>query len=182
MKKIILSLISAFILPAGMAGADLKAADSAPDLRWGDLADGTFANPVLNADYSDPDIIRVGDRFYMTCSEFHFMGMPILESTDMVNWRIIGRVYDRIDLPGYSDMSKYAEGTWAPALRYHDGKFYIFVCTPYEGLFMTTATDPVGPWEPLHLVKGIEIGKIHALSGMTTARPIWCAAVIARGL
>lgn len=156
MRKIILSLISAFILPAGMAGADLKAADSVPDLRWGDLADGTFANPVLNADYSDPDIIRVGDRFYMTCSEFHFMGMPILESTDMVNWRIIGRVYDRIDLPGYSDMSKYAEGTWAPALRYHDGKFYIFVCTPYEGLFMTTATDPVGPWEPLHLVKGIE--------------------------
>lgn len=144
-------------LPLLLAAASLMSATASdPDLRWGDLGDGTFANPVLNADYSDPDIIRVGDRYYMTCSEFHFMGMPILESTDMVNWRIIGQVYDRIDLPGYSDMTKYAEGTWAPALRYHDGKFYIFVCTPYEGLFMTTANDPAGPWEPLHLVKAIE--------------------------
>lgn len=124
--------------------------------RWGDLGDGKFANPVLNADYSDPDVIRVGNRYYMTCSEFHFMGMPVLESADMVNWHIIGRVFDRIDLPGYSDMKRYAGGTWAPALRYHDGRFYIFVCTPHEGLFMTSATDPAGPWEPLHQVKAIE--------------------------
>ena len=123
--------------------------------RWGDLGDGTFANPVLNADYSDPDIIRVGDKYYLTCSEFHFMGMPILESDDMVNWRIIGQVYDSIDMPGYSAMTKYAEGTWAPALRYHDGKFWIFVCTPEEGLFMTTAENPAGPWTPLHPVKEV---------------------------
>lgn len=128
-----------------------------PDsLLWGDLGDGRFANPVLNADYSDPDIIRVGDKYYMTCSEFHFMGMPILESDDMVNWHIIGQVYDHMDFPGYSDMTKYAEGTWAPALSYHDGKFRIFVCTPVEGLLMTTATDPAGPWEPFHVVKDIE--------------------------
>ncbi|MDE5988162.1 MAG: glycoside hydrolase 43 family protein [Duncaniella sp.] len=154
MKTYLSSLLITFLLPlTALAGTST---DSAGSPRWGDLGDGTFANPVLNSDYSDPDIIRVGDRFYMTCSEFHFMGMPVLESADMVNWRVIGRVFDRIDLPGYSDMTKYAEGTWAPALRYHDGKFYIFVCTPYEGLFMTTATDPAGPWEPLHLVKGIE--------------------------
>ncbi|WP_300858790.1 glycoside hydrolase 43 family protein [uncultured Duncaniella sp.] len=122
---------------------------------WGDLGDGNFANPVLNADYSDPDVIRVGDKYYMTCSEFHFMGMPVLESDDMVNWRIIGQVYDSIGFPGYDGMAKYAEGTWAPALRYHDGKFRIFVCTPEEGLFMTSAVNPAGPWEPLHLVKGI---------------------------
>lgn len=122
---------------------------------WGDLGDGNFANPVLNADYSDPDVIRVGDKYYMTCSEFHFMGMPVLESDDMVNWRIIGQVYDRMDFPGYDGMTKYAEGTWAPALRYHDGRFRIFVCTPEEGLFMTSAADPAGPWELLHLVKGI---------------------------
>lgn len=131
-----------------------SAAASAP--AWGDLGDGTFANPVLNADYSDPDVIRVGDKYYMTCSEFHFMGMLMLESDDMVNWRVIGRVYDSIDLPGYSDMTKYASGTWAPALRYHDGKFWIFVCTPDEGLFMTNATGAAGPWEPLHLVEGVE--------------------------
>lgn len=125
------------------------------DSRWGDLGDGTFANPVLNADYSDPDVIRVGDKYYMTCSEFHFMGMPILESDDMVNWRIIARVHDRIDLPGFSDMQKYGGGTWAPALRYHDGKFWIYVCMPHEGLFVTTATDPAGEWSELYQVKDI---------------------------
>lgn len=97
---------------------------------WGDLGDGNFANPVLNADYSDPDVIRVGDKYYMTCSEFHFMGMPVLESDDMVNWRIIGQVYDSIGFPGYDGMAKYAEGTWAPALRYHDGKFRILSALP----------------------------------------------------
>lgn len=122
---------------------------------WGDLGDGTFANPVLNADYSDPDIVRIGDRYYLTCSEFHFMGMPVLESEDLVNWHIIGQIFDRIDLPGYSDMTKYAEGTWAPALKFHDGKVWICVCTPEEGLFMSRADDPQGPWEPLHMVKGV---------------------------
>lgn len=149
LKSIILTVLSlTWLLPAAAAGQE-------PDLRWGDLGDGTFANPVLNADYSDPDIIRVGDKYYMTCSEFHYMGMPILESDDMVNWRIIGQVYNRMDFPGYSDMTRYAEGTWAPAIRYHDGKFWIFVCTPEEGLLMTTAENPAGPWEPFHVVKDV---------------------------
>lgn len=94
----------------------LPAVAQTTDTRWGDLGNGTFANPVLNADYSDPDIIRVGTKYYMTCSEFHFMGMNILESDDMVNWRIISRVYDSIPLLGYSQMKRYAEGTWAPSL------------------------------------------------------------------
>lgn len=135
------------------------------DNRWGDLGDGTFANPVLNADYSDPDVIRVGDKYYMTCSEFHFMGMPILESDDMVNWRIIGQVFDSIDLPGYDTMDKYGSGSWAPALRYHDGRFRIFVCTPGEGLFMASATDPAGPWTPLHAVREV--------SGWEDPCPLW---------
>jgi beta-xylosidase len=59
---------------------------------WGDQGNGTYINPILNADYSDPDVIRVNDKFYMVCSEFHFMGMPVLESSDMVNWKIIARV------------------------------------------------------------------------------------------
>lgn len=135
------------------------------DCRWGDLGDGTFANPVLNADYSDPDVIRVGDRYYMTCSEFHFMGMPVLESDDMVNWRIIGHIFSSIDLPGYSEMRKYGGGSWAPALRYHDGKFYMYVCTPEEGLFMSTAENPAGPWSPLHQVKNV--------SGWEDPCPLW---------
>lgn len=147
MKKTIISL-------AGLA-MGMMAAVATP-LDWGDQGNGTYRNPVLNADYSDPDVIRVGDRYYMVASDFHFMGMQVLESTDMVNWRIVGQVYSRLDLPGWDDgNTHYAGGSWAPALRYHDGKFFVYFCTPDEGLFMTTATDPAGPWEPLHCVKAV---------------------------
>ena len=125
------------------------------DTRWGDLGNGTYANPVLLADYSDPDVIRVGKKYYMTCSEFHFMGMPVLESDDMVNWRIVGQIYSRIDQEKFDTMSGYADGTWAPALRFHDGKFWMFVCMPNTGLYMSTAAKPEGPWTPLYHVKEV---------------------------
>lgn len=89
----------------------------------------------------------------MICSEFHFMGIPVLESDDMVNWTIVGQIYNHIDLPGFSEMKRYGDGSWAPALRYHDGKFWMFVCMPNDGLFMSTATNAAGPWTPLHCVK-----------------------------
>jgi len=120
---------------------------------WGDQGNGTYINPILNADYSDPDVIRVGDKYYMVCSEFHFMGMPVLESTDMVNWKIIAQVFRSIDLPGYSTNERYAGGTWAPALRYHNNRFWMYVCTPGEGLLMSSSEKPEGPWDPLHLVQ-----------------------------
>ena len=130
----------------------LTADDTEP--RWGDLGDGTYANPVLLADYSDPDVIRVGNRYYMVCSEFHFMGMPVLMSEDMVNWQIIGQIYRSIDLPMFDEMKGYANGTWAPALRYHDGRYYMYVCMPNTGLYMATAEQPEGPWSPLqHIVE-----------------------------
>lgn len=138
---------------------------SCESYEWGDLGNGCFANPILNADYSDPDVIRVGSKYYMTCSEFHFMGMPILESDDMVNWHIISRVHDSINLPGYDSMKKYGSGTWAPALRYHDGYFWIFVCTPDEGLMMTKAADPAGPWSPLT--------QVHSVAGWEDPCPLW---------
>jgi beta-xylosidase len=117
---------------------------------WGDQGNGTYINPVLNADYSDPDVIRVGDNYYMVCSEFHFMGMPVLHSKDLVNWTIIGRVYDEFKFaPGYDTNERYAGGSWAPAIRFHDNKFWVYFCTPKEGLFMTTAEKAEGPWAPL---------------------------------
>lgn len=128
---------------------------------WGDQGDGTYRNPVLNADFSDPDVLRVGHDYYLVSSEFHFMGMTVLHSTDLVNWRYLGRVYDRLDISPYYDQprpatdpdTRYAKGSWAPALRYHDGKFWIYFCTPTEGCFMTTAENPAGPWAPLTAVK-----------------------------
>jgi beta-xylosidase len=131
------------------------AATEAP-LPWGDQGDGTYRNPVLPADYSDPDVIRVGDDFYLIASEFHFMGIQVLHSRDLVNWRIIGRVFDRLPLdPKYDELRAYSQGTWAPSLRYHDGRFYLYVCTPRDGLLRWTAKDPAGPWE-MTVIKAID--------------------------
>lgn len=124
--------------------------------KWGDQGDGTYINPVLNADYSDPDVIRVGKKYYMVASDFHFMGMQVLESDDMVNWKIISQIYDRFDLPMWDSNMRYAGGSWAPSIRYHDKKFWVYFCTPHEGLFMSTAENPEGPWSPLHCVKAVE--------------------------
>ena len=124
-------------------------------LAWGDQGNGTYINPILNGDWSDPDAIRVGEKYYMVASDFHFLGMQILESDDLVNWRIVTQVYDRFGLPGWDANAHYAGGSWAPAIRYHDGKFWIYFCTPDEGLFMTQAERPEGPWSPLHCVKAV---------------------------
>lgn len=116
-------------------------------LPWGDQGDGTYRNPILPADYSDPDVIRVGEDFYLVASDFHFVGMQVLHSRDLVNWRIIGQVFNRLAMnPRYDQMTGYAQGTWAPTLRYHAGLFYLYVCTPHDGLFRWTAKDPAGPW------------------------------------
>ena len=123
---------------------------------WGDQVDGTYRNPVLNIDFSDPDVIRVGEKYYMVASDFHFLGMQVLESEDMVNWQYISQIYHRFDAPGWDENKHYAGGSWAPAIRYHDGLYYVYFCTPEEGLYMSTAKDPHGPWAPLHLVKRVE--------------------------
>lgn len=136
-----------------------------PDTRWGDQGNGKYVNPILNADYSDPDVIRVGEKYYMVCSEFHFIGMPVLESDDMVNWKIISQVYDKFDFPEWDTNDRYGGGSWAPAIRYHDGKFWVFFCSPNEGLFMSNATDPRGPWSPLLNVKHV--------SGWEDPCPFW---------
>ena len=122
---------------------------------WGDQGDGTYSNPVLNADFSDPDVIRVGDKFYMVASDFHFLGMQVLESEDMVNWRYISQIYRHFNEPGWDSNMHYAGGSWAPSIRYYNGLYYVYFCTPDEGLYMTTASNPAGPWAPLHLVKRV---------------------------
>ncbi len=125
-------------------------------LNWGDQGNGTYMNPVINADYSDPDVIRVGDKYYMVASDFHFLGMQVLESVDMVNWRLVSQIYSRFSLPGWDTNSHYAGGSWAPSIRWHNNRLYVYFCTPDEGLFMSSAPDAHGPWEPLHHVKDVK--------------------------
>jgi beta-xylosidase len=121
---------------------------------WGDQGDGTFKNPVLWADYNNLDVIADNGDFYMIAASHHFMGMPVLRSKDMVNWTLLTRIYRRLDLdPRYDNPGQaYQHGTWAPAIRVHEGRFWVYVTTPEEGLIMTTAADAAGPWDPWTVV------------------------------
>jgi beta-xylosidase len=119
-----------------------------------DLGNGRCRNPVLYADYSDPDVIRVGEDFYLTASSFTCMPtLPILHSKDLVNWTIIGHAADGLPLERYRK-PVHGEGTWAPSLRYHDGRFYIYVCSPEDGLWRATADNPAGPWN-IELIEAV---------------------------
>ncbi len=152
MHKKLYVLLAVMFCGIGNAGTNSSAQNR---LDWGDQGNGTYKNPVLNADYSDPDVIRVGSRYYMVASDFHFLGMQVLESEDLVNWHIISQIYRRFDLPGWDGNNRYAGGSWAPSIRYREGRFYVYFCTPHEGLFMSSAENPCGPWTPLHCLKAV---------------------------
>ena len=130
-----------------------------------DQGDGTYRNPIIYADYSDPDVIRVGDDFYMTASSFsHFPGLPILHSRDLVNWKIIGHAapeYPSVDF----QKPQHGKAIWAPAIRHHDGEFYIYFGDPDRGIFMTKAKHPAGPWQPLQLIRKV--------TGWIDPCPLW---------
>ncbi len=146
-----------------------------------DLGNGTFKNPILYADYSDPDVIRVGDTFYMTASSFNYIpGLPILISKDLVNWQLANYAIRRIDYEVY-DTPQHAKGVWAPAIRYHDGEFYIYYGMPDEGIFMVKTKDALGEWEKPVLVlegKGLidpcpfwdEDGRAYVIHGYAKSR------------
>lgn len=123
--------------------------------KWGDQENGTYINPILPADYSDLDAIRVGADYYAISSTMQFSpGMIVLHSKDLVNWEITGHVVD--DLTRISSqlnwdrMNCYGKGIWAGSIRYYKNKFWVYFGTPDEGFFMSSATNPAGPWEPLH--------------------------------
>ncbi len=118
-----------------------------------DLGTGEYRNPILYADYSDPDIIRVGGDFYMIASSFTCVpGVPVLHSVDLVHWELINYCVRRLPFDRY-DSPAHGCGTWAPSLRYHNECFYAFIPMPDEGIFVTTASDPAGAWTPLRCIK-----------------------------
>lgn len=120
-----------------------------------DLGNGNYRNPVLYTDYSDPDAIRVGDDFFMVASSFcNSPAVPLLHSKDLVNWKVINYVLEK--LPGERfDKPAHGCGAWAPAIRFHEGVYYVFVPMPDEGIFMCKTEDPWGTWsEPVFLFEG----------------------------
>jgi beta-xylosidase/lysophospholipase L1-like esterase len=131
-----------------------------------DLENGRYKNPVLYADYSDPDVCRVGDDFYMTSSSFNCVpGLPILHSNDLVNWTLVGHAIARQLPEAFFDTPRHGCGVWAPSIRHHDGTFYIYYGDPDQGIFMTQTRDPRGRWSDPGLVKA---GK-----GLIDPCPLW---------
>ncbi len=117
-----------------------------------DNGNGTFTNPLFYDEFSDPDMIRVGDEFYLTGTTMHSMpGLPVLRSKDLVNWEFISYAAQKLDLgPAFrleGGTNIYGQGFWAPSFRYHDGTFYIFSNVNREKTQMFTATNPAGPWQ-----------------------------------
>ena len=146
-----------------------------------DNDDGTYTNPVLYADYSDPDAIRVGADYYMTASSFsNTPGLPVLHSRDLVNWELIGYALKKLPDSRY-DRAVHGCGVWAPAIRYHDGKYFICFPMPDEGIYMCTAKDPYGEWsDPVRIYEGAgridpcpfwdEDGRAYLVSGVAKSR------------
>ena len=131
-----------------------------------DLGNGKYKNPVLYADYSDPDVCRVGTDYYMTASSFgNIPGLPLLHSKDLVNWTLVGYALDKMIPETRFNSMQHGNGIWAPSIRYHNNEFYIFVGDPDAGLYMTKAKKIEGPWEPLIMVKS---GK-----GLIDCCPLW---------
>jgi beta-xylosidase len=134
--------------------------------RVSDNGDGTYTNPVLHADYSDPDAIRVDSDYYMTASSFNCVpGLPILHSRDLVNWELTG--YALPKLPPYDVYSvmQHGCGVWAPCIRYHNSEFYIIFPDPDYGIYMIKASHPEGPWsEPVLIKEG---------KGLIDPSPLW---------
>ena len=136
------------------------------DYPWvPDQRDGTYRNPIIYADYSDPDVVRDGDDFYLVASSFNCTpGLPILHSRDLVNWTIVNHALKNLPDPRYAQVQG-GQGVWAPAIRKHAGKFWIFFPTPDEGIYVTTAGDPRGRWSEPHLMAA---GK-----GLIDPCPLW---------
>ncbi|GAA4746566.1 glycoside hydrolase family 43 protein [Flavisolibacter ginsenosidimutans] len=131
-----------------------------------DNGDGTYKNPILHADYSDPDAIRVGDDFYLTASSFEDVpGLPILHSNDLVNWTIIGHALKRQPPFEHFSVPRHGEGVWAPSLRYHNGEFYLYYPDPDFGIYLTKAKTAAGPWsDPILVAEG---------KGLIDPCPLW---------
>lgn len=131
-----------------------------------DEGNGMYWNPVLHADYSDPDVCAVGGDYFLTASSFNCIpGLPILHSKDLVNWKIVNYALKKVEPVEYYNEARHGKGVWAPSIRFHEGMYYIYWGDPDFGIFMVKTRDPYGEWDKPVLVKA---GK-----GMIDPCPLW---------
>ena len=131
-----------------------------------DEGNGMYRNPVLHADYSDPDVCAVGEDYFLTASSFNCTpGLPILHSKDLVNWKIVNYALKKVEPVEYYNEARHGKGVWAPSIRFHEGMYYIYWGDPDFGIFMVKTRNPYGEWDKPVLVKA---GK-----GMIDPCPLW---------
>jgi xylan 1,4-beta-xylosidase len=142
-----------------------------------DNGNGTFTNPLFYEEFSDPDLIRVGEDYYLTGTTMHSMpGLPVLHSRDLVNWKLLGYAMQRLDLgPAFrleDGKNVYGQGLWAPSFRYHDGTFYIFSNVNRHTTQVFSAKNPAGPWQHRQMKRALhdlsvlfEDGKAYVIWG-----------------
>lgn len=175
--KIILSIISLVLATSSMTAQTNQS--------WtADNGNGTFTNPLFYDEFSDPDILRVGDDYYLAGTTMHAVpGLVILHSKDLVNWENVSYCFDRFDFPEDRFSLKnheeiYGQGIWAPCIRYANGQFYVFSNVNGKGLQCYTSKDIHGPWKH-HNMKGNiydlgvlfdDDGKIYAIHGYGTVK------------
>ncbi|WP_374975590.1 family 43 glycosylhydrolase [Microbacterium trichothecenolyticum] len=125
-----------------------------------------YRNPIVDADVPDPDAIRVGDTFYLVCSSFNRTpGLPIHASSDLVNWELIGHALPAAHVGEWFALPRHGGGVWAPSIRHHDGVFHVVYPDPDQGILVTSAEDPAGPWSaPRTLLAGL---------GLIDPCPLW---------
>ena len=159
--RTIFSVCLLLLATMAMAQQDYRSEVWSPD-----NGDGTYTNPVINADYSAPDVCVVGDDYYLIASSFQCIpGLPVLHSKDLVNWEIIGYAVKQLQPREVFDTPSHGNGIWAPSIRYHNGEFYIYWGDPDFGVFMVKTKDPAGEWtEPLCVIPG---------KGMIDTCPLW---------
>ena len=169
MKKLIY-MVCAAILWVSQAAAQ-------PSGSWtADNGNGTFTNPLFYDEFSDPDLIRVGEDFYLAGTTMHCTpGVVILHSKDLVNWEFLSYCFERFDMGDEFRLENgkeaYGQGIWAPCIRYHDGKFYVFSNINGHGMQVFIAENPAGPWEHINMGGNIydlsvlfdDDGKIYAV-------------------
>ncbi len=122
------------------------------NVSYSDQGNGKYKNPIIFADFPDPDVIRVGDTYYMVSTTMHhFPGATIVKSRDLVNWEYCAQPLAQLSAKdSYSLLggeNAYARGMWACSMKYHNGKFYILINGNDAGGFVLTASDPEGKWD-----------------------------------
>jgi beta-xylosidase len=150
-------------------------------LTPGQPAGLTYSNPILDADWPDPDVIRIGGRYVLVASSFNRSpGLPVLFSDDLVHWSIASHALERIHPVEHFELPRHGQGVWAPSIRFHDGLLRIYYPDPDRGIFVVTAPGPEGPWtEPVAVLEGLGLidpcplfdgGRVYLVHGWAASR------------